>query len=424
MNYLTVGKIKVYGRPCLFFITILACCSLFASRLYGTTINDELLLPAKKISSSPTSAVFMDVVRTGKQIVAVGEMGIILISGDNGETWQQASVPVSVTLTAVHFPTPDMGWAVGHQGVILHSSDGGKTWQKQLDGAQINEDMLKEVEEMLSGKIQELDSIRKNQTGDADADDGLRVNGHESQEETQLKILESEVVDLEFLLKDWQAAVAEGPTKPFFDVFFKDEKEGFVVGSFGMIMKTVDAGETWEFMIKCMSNLCGNHYYGIDSCGDSMFIAGESVVVYESEEAYKMGGGMLFSSRDGGNVWNRIPSPSEGSFFGITTSNDCHLVIAYGLLGAYRSLDSGNTWEPIDLGSPVAVQGASIFKNGSVWLISSQGNIYRSTDSAQSFKALSNGFHGALAIAECGDDSAIIAGLRGLSKVYVNRFRE
>jgi photosystem II stability/assembly factor-like uncharacterized protein len=59
------------------------------------------------------------------RIVAVGERGIILLSDDNGKRWQQADVPVSVTLTAVRFADARNGVAVGHAGVVLTTSDGG-----------------------------------------------------------------------------------------------------------------------------------------------------------------------------------------------------------------------------------------------------------------------------------------------------------
>ena len=39
------------------------------------------------------------------RIVVVGEQGHILYSDDECEGWIQAKVPVSVTLTAVCFPT-------------------------------------------------------------------------------------------------------------------------------------------------------------------------------------------------------------------------------------------------------------------------------------------------------------------------------
>jgi len=69
-----------------------------------------------------------------KRVIAVGQRGHILYSDDLGANWQQADVPVSSDLVAVHFPTAQLGWAVGHDGVILHSADAGKTWTRQRDG--------------------------------------------------------------------------------------------------------------------------------------------------------------------------------------------------------------------------------------------------------------------------------------------------
>jgi photosystem II stability/assembly factor-like uncharacterized protein len=70
----------------------------------------------------------------GNRLVAVGQRGHIVFSDDAGKSWQQADVPVSSDLVAVHFPTAQAGWAVGHDGIILHSADAGKSWKRQLDG--------------------------------------------------------------------------------------------------------------------------------------------------------------------------------------------------------------------------------------------------------------------------------------------------
>jgi photosystem II stability/assembly factor-like uncharacterized protein len=72
--------------------------------------------------------------RAGDRVVAVGQRGHILLSDDAGQSWKQATVPVSSDLVAVHFPTPQLGWAVGHDGVVLHSADAGRSWKRQRDG--------------------------------------------------------------------------------------------------------------------------------------------------------------------------------------------------------------------------------------------------------------------------------------------------
>lgn len=95
--------------------------------------RDVLDTPA---AASPLAAkgLVNGLARAGERVVAVGQRGHILWSDDAGQTWQQAQVPVSSDLVAVHFASASKGWAVGHDGVILHSADGGRSWQRQRDG--------------------------------------------------------------------------------------------------------------------------------------------------------------------------------------------------------------------------------------------------------------------------------------------------
>ena len=87
-------------------------------------------LPAV-MSAKASHSLLLDLARAGKRIVAVGDRGHVLYSDDEGKSWTQARVPVSVMLTAVYFPNAQEGWAVGHNGVILYSPDAGASWQLQ-----------------------------------------------------------------------------------------------------------------------------------------------------------------------------------------------------------------------------------------------------------------------------------------------------
>ena len=104
-----------------------------AARAGSSPWRDVLDTPAQKSRLAPR-ALLSGLARAGQRVVAVGQRGHVLWSDDAGANWQQADVPVSADLVAVHFPTPDSGWAVGHDGVILHSADAGKSWTRQLDG--------------------------------------------------------------------------------------------------------------------------------------------------------------------------------------------------------------------------------------------------------------------------------------------------
>lgn len=89
------------------------------------------LMPAVRTPSAATATIY-GATRAGSRIVAVGEHGVVLLSDDNGRHFRQAqSVPVRAMLTSVSFADAQSGWAVGHAGVILHTGDGGETWTLQ-----------------------------------------------------------------------------------------------------------------------------------------------------------------------------------------------------------------------------------------------------------------------------------------------------
>lgn len=79
----------------------------------------------------------------GHEIVAVGEGGTILRSGNSGQAWEKCEAVTNSTLTGVSFaPDRRHGWAVGDDAAILATTDAGRTWQQQRDGNQIGESLL------------------------------------------------------------------------------------------------------------------------------------------------------------------------------------------------------------------------------------------------------------------------------------------
>ena len=90
--------------------------------------------------------------KAGERLITVGQRGHILYTDDAGLNWRQAQVPVSSDLVAVHFPSPQQGWAVGHDGVVLHSSDAGETWSRQFDGRQVGPNMLEHYRQLAAAQ--------------------------------------------------------------------------------------------------------------------------------------------------------------------------------------------------------------------------------------------------------------------------------
>ena len=135
-------------------------------------------------------------------------------------------------LTGVHFPTPDLGWAVGHDGLILHSADGGQTWQKQLDGHQLNEQIIAVAELTVEQVRSELELLHSDETAD----------------EYAIEDAEFMLEEAEFMLEGANDDVDAGPVRPLLDVWFRNELEGFAVGSYGMLLHTDDGGQDWKLV--------------------------------------------------------------------------------------------------------------------------------------------------------------------------------
>ena len=331
-------------------------------------IRDNLDTPSqmsKLVGSSPLLAI----TRAGDRLVAVGQRGHILYSDDGGKSWVQSTVPVSSDLNGVHFPTPKKGWAVGHDGVVLASGDGGVSWTKQLDGRQANRLLVASLE-------------RKSQGEKESATDGK-------------------------LSEEAKRYSGQGPDMPFLDVWFADEKSGYVVGAFNLVFKTMDGGRTWESWFDRTDNPSRMHLNAIRPVGGALYIVGE--------------GGMLLKLDPARQRFVSLRSPYNGSFFGVVGKQGT--VLAYGLRGnVFRSDNRGATWQKVNTGVPAAIVGGAVRADGALVLVSQSGQVLISSDDGRSFRAvpLSKPMPAA-GVVDSGKDKLVLVGLRGTRTIETNQ---
>ncbi len=292
-------------------------------------VQDGLHRPASPCRDA-ARGVLLDIVRAGDHLVAAGERGLVIWSDDGGERWHQAEVPTSVSLTALSFPTPLKGWAVGHGGVVLHTEDGGRTWRFQLDGVSAAR---------LAFQAAEVKA---------------RAAGSEKKKDIQRR------------LADAQRLVDDGPDKPFLDVCFTDDRQGFVVGAYNLAFHTQDAGQSWQPWMERLDNPGGLHLYAIRVAGRSVYIAGEQ--------------GLFLRSLDGGSTFERLPTPYQGSYFALTADSTGTVVVA-GLRGnAYRSTNQGRTFEPIAVPMPVSLNAVGRADDGTLYFGNQAGFVLAGSD--------------------------------------------
>src|SRR5262245_31434415 len=351
------------------FGTAVAALALLAPAAPGAAeFRDVLDAPAATSALAPTG-VFNGVARAGKRIVAVGQRGHVVYSDDAGRSWVQAKVPVSSDLVAVTFPTATQGWAVGHDGVVLYSADAGATWIRQLDGRSAGQTMVAYY------------------TAEA-AKSGL------GSPEQAAKLVD-----------EAKRFAEQGAENPFLDVWFEDERTGFVVGAFNLVFRPADGGKTWEPWFHRSENPKTLHLYAIRPAGGALYVAGEQ--------------GLLLKLDPQSGQFRALELPYQGTLFGITGS--AKSAVVFGLRGnAYRTADGGKTWQKIETGLQVGLT-AGAADAGRIVLVSQAGHVLVSADDGANFKPLKIERPApAAAVVGADKDALVIAGPRGVRAQPLN----
>ncbi|MDF0729509.1 YCF48-related protein [Pseudomonas entomophila] len=325
-------------------------------------VGDVLSRPAIEVAE-PAGAVLIGLARAGQRLVAVGAHGLIVVSDDAGRSWRQVPVPVSVTLTAVDFPTPTEGWAVGHAGSVLHTRDAGESWQLQLDGKAAAQRML--------------DALPK----DAAQDPALQA---------QQRLAER--------------FVKEGPDKPLLAVHFSDARHGIVAGAFGLLLSTADGGQTWQSWVERSDNPDGYHLYAIAQSGTRIYVAGEQ--------------GVLLASVDGGGHFQRLETPYQGSFFALQMGADGEPLLA-GLRGnAWRASGQDQPWQHLQTDAQSALVAIAELADGHLVLAEQNGRLLRLDADSGRLLALAQGAGVPVAaLAQADDGALVVAGPRGVKRL-------
>lgn len=283
-----------------------------------------LALPAVQTvlaANTPLTAV----VSAGSRLVAAGLHGTIVYSDDQGASWQQAAVPSQSDLTALSFPTPELGWAVGHDGLVLHSRDGGRSWDRQLDGTQLTRYWASSAAAAQSA--------------------GLPL---------------------------------ESMNFPLLDVGFENARSGFAVGAFNLILRTEDGGQTWNLWSDRVHNPQGYHLYGVRAVAGEWFIVGEQGLLMRldrQEQRFKAidspykGSffgllatpdalfaiglrGNVYRSADGGNRWSQVPTGVQAGLAGATQLADGSIALVSLAGDVLISRDQGKRFERLKVERP------------------------------------------------------------------------
>ena len=335
--------------------------ALLAPRLAAAFVDpaDEPALPSALAARSPLLAA----ARAGERVVAAGQRGIVVYSGDGGATWTQAAVPVGVDLTALSFPRPATGWAAGHGGVILATRDGGATWTRCLAGKQADEAALHHYAGRASPTPDEARALQRARTQSA-----------------------------------------ERRAQPFLDVQFESDTTGFAVGAFNTIFRTQDAGATWVPWMDRSANPQELHFYAVRGRAGRIFLAGEQ--------------GMVWRLSDDATRFTPVPTPWKGTLFGLVVAAG-GTVLAFGMRGAaFRSADEGASWQSAPLRTSAGITAGVALEDGRIVLADQAGALHVSRDDGRTFSStMPDGAMPCYGVAADRSDTLVLAGAAGVRTV-------
>jgi photosystem II stability/assembly factor-like uncharacterized protein len=180
---------------------------------------------------------------------------------------------------------------------------------------------------------------------------------------------------------------------PLLDVYLRDVDHGLAVGAYSAYFTSADGGRSWQaqtFAPVAMKPAPARRpAAGGDTAADeesmqyhlNAISAASSGKLYIAAEA-----GHIYRSDDGGNTWLTLPSPYEGSFFGVLPL-DGDALLAFGLRGhLYRSENAGVNWTEIATGVHTMLTGGVRLPRDGVAVTGLAGVLLVSGDDGHTFR--------------------------------------
>jgi len=160
-------------------------------------------------------------------------------------------------------------------------------------------------------------------------------------------------------------------------VFFIDEKTGWAVGHWGIVLRTDDAGESWKVQRS-------------DTSVDQPLF---SVHFRDRDRGWAVGlWSLLISTDDGGKTWApvRLPNPpgakkADRNLQKIFANRMGTLFVAAEQGMVLKSYD-GESWTYLDTGYKGSFWTGIVLSNGTILVGGLRGTIFRSTDDGRSWK--------------------------------------
>ncbi len=321
----------IFDWPIVF---VAVCCGLVAPALAGDQV------PRNEIRQNLFSTCF----RGGEEAWIVGELGRVYLTSDSGKTFLRAETGTKQALTSVACLPDKSVVVVGPRGLAMRTRDGGKSWATSSTGTDRN---------LLSVSFADA------QVGVAVGDFGTMIRTEDGGASWTALPFPADVP-----LPEDIAMIIEPGDVLLYDVDFPTAQQGAIVGEFGVILATTDAGRTWTAQRSPIETTL----FGV-AFADTQ--NGWAVGIEET----------LLHTKDGGATWERQPLPARKGFvlglYDVAVQGRIGWVVGdSGLL--LRTIDGGEKWERVDLPIQLAAnwfRGISLTPDADGFVVGGEGTM-------------------------------------------------
>jgi photosystem II stability/assembly factor-like uncharacterized protein len=195
-----------------------------------------------------------------------------------------------------------------------------------------------------------------------------------------------------------------GPNRPFLDVWFADENTGYAIGAFNYFFVTEDGGKTWSDASFRLPNPEFLHLYSIASIDTgTLLLVGEF--------------GMVMRSTDAGQTWEQVDLGYEGTLF-TANGGDGEAWIG-GLRGnVFHSVDAGDTWQRLEQKTEASLLGSIIDGAGRARFVGLSGMLVEvERDSGQAVRVSQVSPLTLAAIISVSEHGAVLVGSAGVTRL-------
>lgn len=293
------------------FVFSLLALSLFSCK--------QIISPQWESFSSPENQRLQKVwfVNENEGVIVGGErftQDLILTTNDGGQTWERRKPQTAMDKIVfdVEFQDELQGWACGLEGKLLNTVDGGENWVVRQLG----------IWQPIHAIEMPSDSVVMAVGGIGYSEGIIYRSSDRGKNWALLDTLPYEFRDIVFadantgficgyslILKStdagrtWDFTPAKGEF--FSSMDFPTSTTGYAVGRTGTILKTLDAGESWDKLRDGNNPINPREYYN-------------QVVFLDEDTGYIVGdNGLIKKTVDGGDTWSKFDRDTKNDLFGI-----------------------------------------------------------------------------------------------------------